>query len=87
MTDQTKTQKEYPDFCNEVNSLTAEQLKARIVQLQQGLEESEAAKDVDEELIQATAFIKILREPYRDIKKAVKAKTSYLIELLKNQGK
>jgi len=87
MNDQTKTQKEYPDFCNEVNSLTSEQLKARIVQLQQALSESEEHKNSNEVLQAAKAEIKELSGPYRDVKKAVKSKTAYILELLRNQGK
>lgn len=87
MSDIQKTQKEYPDFCNEVNSLTADQLKARIVQLQQALDESEEHKVNNTDLRDARGVVKELASPYRDVKKAVKSKTSYLIELLKNQGK
>ena len=36
---------QYPDFCIKVQKLTKDQLKERIVQLQQGLEESEAHKE------------------------------------------
>lgn len=80
-----KTQKEYPDFCHEVDSLGAEALKARIVQLQQTLEESEAHKDSNEELKQLRSQVSELAGPYRDVKKAVKLKTKYIIELLKEK--
>lgn len=81
-----KCQSEYPDFCNEVDSLDGAQLKARIVKLQQGLQESEACKEKDEEYQAAREQVKELGAPYRDIKKAVRLKTSYLVELLKERG-
>jgi hypothetical protein len=86
MSDINKIQKEYPDFCNEVQSLTADELKARIVALQQALDESEEHKAQNMDLRDARHVVSELAGPYRDVKKAVKAKTSYLIELLKNQG-
>lgn len=79
------TQKLYPDFVAEVDNLDAPALKARIVQLQQALEESEAHKEENESLKNARAEVSELAGPYRDLKKAVKSKTSYLIELLKNK--
>lgn len=87
MSDQTKTQKEYPDFCNEVNALTPDQLKARIVALQQALSESEEHKADNMDLRDAKHLVSELAVPYRDVRKAVKAKTAYIIELLRNQGK
>lgn len=81
-----KCQKEYPDFVAGVESLTSDQLKARVVQLQQFLEESEAAKENDDALKQARAQLTEYGAPYRDVKKAVKIKTKYLIELLSEKG-
>lgn len=81
-----KCEKEYPDFVSEVQALDGAQLKARIVKLQQGLEESEAHKEANEELKSARANCTELSAPYRDVRKAVKLKTSYLIELLNEKG-
>lgn len=81
----TKVQKQYPDFTAEVDNLPVEALKSRIVQLQQALEESEAHKEENESLKSARTEVTELSGPYRDVKKAVKLKTSYLIELLKEK--
>jgi len=81
-----KIQKEYPDFCNEAMTLTAEQLRARIVSMQEQLEESEEHKANNESLKEARAVVSELAGPYNDVKKAVKAKTKYILELLKNKG-
>lgn len=80
-----ETQKKYPDFTKEVDNLPVEALKARIVQLQQGLEESEQHKEENIAIEQTRAELKELTAPYRDIRKAVKLKTSYLLDLLKEK--
>lgn len=79
-----KCQKFYPDFCNEVDSLDHAALKARVVQLQQHLAESEFHKEANDELKQARAEVAVLNGPYQDTKNAVKIKTAYLIEILSN---
>jgi len=84
--DKTKIQKQYPDFALEVERLTPEQLRARIVELQKGLQESEEHKEANEELTALQAQVGEMLAPYRDVRKAVKAKTAYILELLKEQG-
>lgn len=81
-----KVQKQYPDFVQEVDNLSAEELKGRIVQLQRALEESEEHKEANDVLASARAEVSELVGPYNDVKKAVKAKTKYIIELLKEKG-
>lgn len=80
-----KIQKAYPDFTQEVDVLSAGDLKNRIVQLQEALGESEDHKEANEDLKSAQAQVQELLGPYRDVKKAVKAKTQYIIELLKGK--
>lgn len=75
---------EYPEFVLEVVRLTPEELKARVVQLQQALKESEAFREEDDDLKSARAAVSEFNAPYRDVKKAVKLKTSYILELLKS---
>ena len=83
-----KVQEQYPDFAEEVEkSLTPEQMDARISSLQKQLEESEDHKDSNEQLKDARALVAELAGPYNDVKKAVRLKTKYLIELLKEKGK
>jgi hypothetical protein len=77
--------KEYPRFVSEVASLSVEDLKARIVQLQQALEESEEQKESDNDLRDAKHVVLELSEPYKEVKKAVKVKTKHIIDLLKKR--
>lgn len=79
----TKLQKDYPEFTDEVDKLDATALKNRIVALQEALGESEEHKEANEELKAASTSVQELLGPYRDVRKAVKAKTQYIIELLK----
>ncbi len=72
----------YPDFADEVVRLDTEALKGRIVSLQQQLEESEVHKEANEALKDARNTVNELMGPYRDVRKAVKLKTKYLVELL-----
>lgn len=81
-----KIQKLYPDFVNEVDTLTSDQLKARIVAYQQQLEESETHKEANESLLDARNEVNMLAGPYRDVKKAIGLKTKYIIELLKEKA-
>lgn len=83
----SKIQKQYPDFTSEVDNLTPEQLKQRIVGMQQALSDSEAMRESDDQLQAARASAKEFAAPYNDVKKAVKLKTQYILELLKNSGK
>jgi len=55
--DKIKIQKEYPDFCAEVDGLSAEYLESRLVDLQVQLQESEEHKAENEALIEARAAV------------------------------
>jgi hypothetical protein len=77
---------EFPEFASEVQSLETDALKARIVSLQQALEESDEAKEADEGLKEAKAAYDLAVGPYRDIRKAVRMKTKFLIDMLKDRG-
>lgn len=78
----SKCQKEYPDFASEVESLKPDELKARVVQLQQALQESELALEADEALQHARDEAREFAAPYLDVRKAVKLKTAYILGLL-----
>lgn len=77
---------EYKEFSAEVYNLPAADLRNRIAGLQQALEESEAHKEANESLIEARNEVSLLSGPYKDVKKAVKLKTKYLLELLSTRG-
>lgn len=81
-----KVQKQYPDFAKEVDQLGPEDLRSRIVGLQKGLQESEEHKEANETLADAQSAVAELLGPYRDVRKAVKLKTKYVLELLKEKG-
>lgn len=75
------------EFLIEVQRLSAEELEARISQLQVGLEESRSHKEENEALKAAKEEVALLTGPYRDVESAVKLKTKVIIDLLKEQGK
>lgn len=77
-----KIDKEFPGFADEVQGLDAQDLKNRIATYAQELEASDEAREADEGLQQARAEAKELGAPYRDVRKAVKLKTKYLLALL-----
>ncbi len=81
-----KVQELYPDFTKEVDNLPADQLKTRIVALQQGLSYTLECKEKDDELTAVKALATELGAPYREAIKQVKLKTSYLVELLKERS-
>lgn len=77
-----QVQEKHKEFALEVNNLSAADLKGRIVSMQQQLAESEAHKEANEALTQARAEVSELVGPYNDVKKAVKLKTRYILELI-----
>lgn len=87
MYNKEKVEKEYPDFTAEISSLSANKLEDRIVSMQKALEESEDHKENNEALKAARAEVLELSGPYRDVKKAVRLKTKYILDLLAEQGK
>jgi len=74
------------EFKDAVDGLPVEALKARITSLQQQLDESEEHKEANEALTEARATVSELVGPYNDVKKAVKVKTKYILELIKEKG-
>ncbi len=81
-----KVAKEFPEFVDEVQGLTIEALRNRIVNMQQALDESEAHKEANDTLKEARANLTELSGPYRDVKRAIQLKTRYIIELLREKG-
>jgi hypothetical protein len=86
MSTRDQIEKLYEGFAAEVETLTAEELKARIVRMQETLGESEAHKEANDSLKEARQAVSELAGPYNDVKKAVKLKTKYILELLKEKG-
>ncbi|NJO48297.1 MAG: hypothetical protein HC840_01115 [Leptolyngbyaceae cyanobacterium RM2_2_4] len=89
--DQKLTEKLYKlpggeEFEGEVLGLSVEQLKNRIAQMQKDLDESEEHKKDNQALADAKSEVAMIEGPYNDVKKAVKVKTKFLIELIKEKG-
>lgn len=74
------------EFKEEVDRLSIEALEDRVVQMQKGLDESRVHKEENEALKQAKNEVSEISGPYNDIEKAVKVKTKYIIELIKEKG-
>ena len=74
------------EFASEVSSLSVANLEARITRMQKDLDESEEHKENNESLRQAKDEVKELSGPYSDVKKAIKLKTKYIIEILKEKS-
>lgn len=83
---QEVVQTEFPEFFSEVAGLSTDQLNNRLATLAKNLEESETAKEEDEELEEAKATATELGAPYRDAKKALRVKSKFIIGLLKEKG-
>jgi hypothetical protein len=81
-----QVQENYPEFETEVAGLNIDQLNNKLASLAKGLEESEATKEDDEELNKAHALASELGAPYKDVKKAIRLKTKYVIGLLRDKG-
>jgi len=79
-------QENYPEFEAETLGLSIDQLNNKLASLAKGLEESEDAKEGDEELEKARLLVSELGAPYRDVKKAVNLKTKFVIGLLREKG-
>jgi hypothetical protein len=74
------------EFKEEVDSLSIAQLESRITTMQKGLEESEEHREANEPLRRAKDEVAELNGPYNDVRKAVKIKTKYIIQLLRSKG-
>ena len=79
-------QSEFPEFVDETNGLTVDELNRRLATLAKNLEESETAKEQDRDLEDAKSTVSELSAPYRDAKKALRTKSKYIISLLKEKG-
>jgi DNA-binding ferritin-like protein len=83
---QEKVEKDFPEFAEESRTLSVDQLNNKLATLAKGLEESETAKENDTDLENAQALVAELSAPYKDVKKAIRFKTKYIISLLGDKG-
>ena len=81
-----KVEKELPEFTAEVAGLDVQAIKNRIANYAKELEDSEQHKENNQELADAQAEVTTLAGPYKDVRKAVRMKTRYLLGLMKEKG-
>lgn len=81
-----KVQKALPHFADEVNGLKVEELNSRLVQLAKDMSATDDAKEADEGLQAAKESAKELGAPYREAKRDIRLKTTYIVELIKEKG-
>lgn len=81
-----KVQKDYPEFVDEVQALTLDQLEKKIGVYAKEQEKAAKFKEEDKALTDAQELVKELAGPHRDIKKAITLKIRYLCELVKEKG-
>jgi hypothetical protein len=81
----TKTQKEFPEFVNEVANLSVGDLNNRLLALTIASADNDTAQENDEELEEAKEKAAFFAAPYRDARKAVKLKTRYILSLLEGK--
>lgn len=74
------------EFKEEIDTLSIPVLEARITKMQKNLDESREHKKNNVALQKVSAEKSELEGPYSDVEKAVKIKTKYIIELIKEKG-
>lgn len=79
-------QAEFPEFAAEADAMSSDKLTVRLAYLAKELEESETHKENNETLEQAKGDVAELSAPYKDLRKAVRLKSKYIIALLKEKG-
>ena len=86
-TKMAKLKKKIPDtLVDELEAMSVDDLKARIVRCEVNLHETEQAKTKDAELELAKAKVRELQEPYTDAKKLQSAIIAYCTCLLDQKG-
>ena len=91
-----KVEKEYPEFVVEVNSMGLPELEKRLSTCAKQMEEVQSVLDCSSEnpehqkavtaISSTKTVLKEMTGPFTDCKKALKLKTKYLIETIKDKG-
>lgn len=81
-----KVQAEYPDFVEETQGLTIDQLEKKIGVYAKEQEKAVKFKEEDTALNDAKEQVKELSGPHRDVAKALKLKIRFMCELVKEKG-
>lgn len=74
------------EFKETVDRMSVKDLEGRITQMQKDLADSEEHRENNKVLKDAKDKVSELSGPYNDVKKAIKVKTKYIIELIKEKG-
>lgn len=81
-----KVQKLLPHFADEVSGLSVEDLSARLVQLAKDVADTQDAQEADEGLREAKEMAKELGAPYREAKRDIRLKSTFIVELIREKG-
>ena len=79
-----KVGKDYPDFVQATQGLSAEDLRKKLLTYSKYREETSLAQSNDVKLQAAREQVKELNAPYKDALKALKAKIAFIYLLLKD---
>lgn len=77
---------ELPEFYGECQSLSQEQIDARLAQLVKDENSVDLAQHEDVELDETKKLLQELSAPYREARDAIKLKSAYLCYLLAQRG-
>jgi hypothetical protein len=83
---QEKMKDANPEFVMACEGLSIEQLDSRLAGLAKDAESINEAKENDTDLAAAKETASSLGAPYRETKKAVKLKTKYVLQLIKERS-
>ncbi len=78
--------KEFPQFVEECQALSVEELDARLTTFAKSREEVQDTKDADEGLEDAQAEARSLSAPYTEALKSIRLRSRYLIAIIKERG-
>ncbi len=81
-----KVQEEMPEFAAEVNTLSIDQINARLAQCAKDSEAIQKAKEEDEDLKAARDEANSMAAGYTDSQKIVRLRAKYLIHVLGERG-
>lgn len=83
---EAKLREEQPEFVNEVQGLSLEQLDQRLAELAKSSETVFEAKEADEDLRNARDDANGHAAPYNDALKMIRMKSKYLVSLTKDKS-
>ena len=76
-----------PNFVTEVYSMRDADLDTKLATMAKARSETEEAQKADVDIITAKAGLKTLNETYTEPLKALKLKTKFIVQILKDRGR